>query len=330
MSLERQKIEEISDFKKEKLAQNNQSENPGVSIIIPAYNYAHYLPFAIDSSLNQTYSPVEIIIIDDGSTDNTAEVVAGYGEKVRYIYQKNAGLSAARNTGIREAKFDYLVFLDADDELEPNMVESAMKRFAELPPDFAIVACLSKYIDSKGNLIKQKDFYYYLCGEISASDILLMTRFAPSSVVVKKSAFDACGCFDTSLRSSEDRDMWIRIAQKFKIYLSPEALVKIRKHSSNMSSNASRMKENMARVICKAWNSKIVPFYKFWTWLQILSIHRFQVSLIYLGIGENTNAIRELSLSFLFWPFPFLKRQIGIKVPFIRLRSLGRAIFCNK
>lgn len=329
MSLERQKIDESFKNKEKESAENSYSDKPGVSIIIPAYNYAHYLPYAIDSALNQTYFPIEVIVVDDGSTDNTAEIVASYGNKVKYVYQKNAGLSAARNTGIREAKYDYLVFLDADDTLEPTMVESAMKQFAGLPSDFGIVACLSKYIDSEGNLIKQTDFYYHPCGEITVQDILLMTRFAPSSVVVKKSAFETCGYFDTSLRSSEDRDMWIRIGQKFKIYLTADTLVNIRKHTSNMSSNPSRMRDNMARVIKKAWDSRILAHYKFWTWMQILSIHRFQVSLIYLGIGQRLNAINELVLSFIFWPLPFLKRQIGIKVPLIRLRTLGRALFCR-
>lgn len=305
----------------------DSSHKPGVSVVIPAYNYAHYLPFAIESALIQTYKPIEVIVVDDGSTDNTQQVVANYGKKVKYVYQQNAGLSAARNTGILSATYDYLVFLDADDVLEPVMIESAMDKFFELSPDYGIVACLSKYIDSNGNLIKHADFYFHPQGEITAHDILLMTRFAPSSVVVKKEVFQVCGFFDTSLKSSEDRDMWIRAASKFKIYLSGEQNVRIRKHSANMSSNPKRMKENMGRVIRKAWNSKILPRYEIWTWLQALSIHRFQVSLIYMGLNKRRNAASELLLSFIFWPFPFLKRQIGIKVPFVRLRTLGRVVF---
>src|ERR1041385_8897165 len=91
------------------------SRSSGVSVVIPAYNYARFLPAAIDSALWQEYPASEIIVVDDGSTDNTAEVVKGYGERVRYIHQSNAGLPAARNTGIKAARFDHVAFLDADD-----------------------------------------------------------------------------------------------------------------------------------------------------------------------------------------------------------------------
>jgi glycosyltransferase involved in cell wall biosynthesis len=111
------------------------SSSPGVSVVIPAYNYARYLPIAIDSVLKQDYPHYEIIVVDDGSTDNTAEVVAGYGNKVRYIHQKNAGLPAARNTGIKAAGFDFVGFLDADDQWLPEMLGTAMGKFGELPKE---------------------------------------------------------------------------------------------------------------------------------------------------------------------------------------------------
>src|SRR5688572_21390402 len=112
---------------------SNASFVPGVSVIIPAYNYANYLPLTLDSILQQDYPNIEIVIIDDGSTDNTREVVARYGPKVRYVYQKNAGLSAARNTGIKAAKTDYLAFIDADDEWHPTLISKMMSAFARLP-----------------------------------------------------------------------------------------------------------------------------------------------------------------------------------------------------
>src|SRR6266513_938717 len=95
---------------------------PGVTVTISAYNYAAFLPTAIESVLRQNYPHFEVVVVDDGSTDDTAAVAKKYVEqfpdRVRYVYQKNAGLSAARNTGIREARFDYAAFLDADDEFQ--------------------------------------------------------------------------------------------------------------------------------------------------------------------------------------------------------------------
>src|SRR5438067_6268305 len=121
---------------------------PAVSVVIPAFNYARYLPLAIDSALNQTHANLEVIVVDDGSTDDTREVVGAYrDERVRYVHQENAGLSAARNTGIRNARFAFVGFLDADDEWLPDMLAAAMERFANLPERFAIIACGSFRVD---------------------------------------------------------------------------------------------------------------------------------------------------------------------------------------
>src|SRR5437762_473952 len=104
----------------------------GVSVVIPAYNYAGFLPKAIESVLQQDYPEYELVVVDDGSTDNTADVTAAYARastRVRYVHQTNGGLSAARNTGIRHARFEYVSFLDADDELLPGFLRRAMETF---------------------------------------------------------------------------------------------------------------------------------------------------------------------------------------------------------
>ena len=123
---------------------------PGVSVVIPAYNYAKFLPFAVESARSQDYPNFEVIVIDDGSKDDTAEVMKQYDAPVRYVYQENAGLSAARNSGIREAKHDFVVFLDADDEFMPGMLRKVMSKFATLEPDFGLVGCDCVFIDIDG------------------------------------------------------------------------------------------------------------------------------------------------------------------------------------
>src|SRR5687768_11860549 len=104
-----------------------------ISAVIPSYNYAHYLARAIDSVLAQTYAVKEVIVIDDGSTDNTREVVAKYGEPVRYVYQNNAGLSAARNAGIRLACTPWIGLLDSDAWWMPAKVEEQVKKLSAQP-----------------------------------------------------------------------------------------------------------------------------------------------------------------------------------------------------
>lgn len=327
MSLERQFNDHRQSIEKNPAYQQPPvKEQQGVSVIIPAYNYAKYLPFAIESALNQTYSPKEIIVVDDGSTDNTRQVVSQFGENVRYIYQQNSGLPAARNTGIQAAIFPYVAFLDADDLWEPTLLQNGMELFSKLSSDFAIVACNAIYVDSNGNYLPSNPAIAGYSGEIFASDILLMTRFPPSSVIARKIAFEQCGYFDTSLKSSEDRDMWLRIASRYRIYLNSERLVCVRKHSANMSSNPKRMKENMANVLKKAWRQELVPHKNLFIWAQAFAIHRYQVALIYMGIGKRLNAVYELILSLLFYPLPISSKNINSAVWFVRPRSLARAL----
>src|SRR5690606_1422900 len=111
---------------------NNYSVINLISVVIPCYNYGHFLPIAIESVLNQTYLNKEIIVVDDGSSDNTAEVATSY-EEVKYIYQKNRGLSAARNLGAAHSNGEYLVFLDADDWLYPKALEINAAYFRKKP-----------------------------------------------------------------------------------------------------------------------------------------------------------------------------------------------------
>ncbi|MEM4724269.1 MAG: glycosyltransferase family A protein, partial [Candidatus Hadarchaeum sp.] len=111
-----------------------------VSVIIPCYNHGHYLPCAVNSVMAQTFADWEAIIVDDGSTDNTREVAAQFTDsRVRYIYQDNRGLAAARNTGIRAAQGEYLAFLDADDEWEPTFLEACVAALSQQPALAAVV-----------------------------------------------------------------------------------------------------------------------------------------------------------------------------------------------
>lgn len=298
----------------------------GVSVIIPAYNYARYLPRAIESALAQTHRPLEILVVDDGSTDSTRAVVSGYGDKVRYIYQENAGLSAARNTGLRESRLPFIALLDADDQWLPQRLATAVATFQRLGPPWGVVACRSIRINSRGEPLPPNPGEQELEGEITVADILWRTRFSPSAVVARREVFASCGGFDTILRSSEDRDMWLRAATRWRIWLQPERLALIRKHDANMSSHASRMRENMRRVINKAWQTRALPRYRLDYWLQALAIWRYQTSLICSGSGQPAAALRDVLLSLAYWPLPIPGRRIGATVSLIRLRTLWRTL----
>lgn len=299
---------------------------PGVSVVIPAYNYARFLPAAIDSVLAQDYPNLELLVVDDGSTDATQEVCRPYGDRIRYIYQTNAGLSAARNTGIREARFEFIAFLDADDAWEVTKLTRQMDVFVSMPPEFGVVATGRRNISGTGALLLDYKGERRGSHEVNLRDLLVRSRFVPSSVVARRTCFDRSGGFDTTLRSSEDRDMWIRIAAHFRLYWLNEPLTLYRRHDSSMSRHADRMKANTGRVLQSAWSRGDVPPHCLLFWAKVRSFHRFQCAWMYAEEGRHGRAIASIVESVLRYPF-FLDPK-DLNEPFLfRLRAARRFLW---
>jgi glycosyltransferase involved in cell wall biosynthesis len=294
---------------------------PLVSAVIPTYNYGAYVGKAIDSVLNQTHSNIECIVVDDGSTDNTREVVAKYGERVHYIYQKNAGLPEARNTGVKAARGEFVGFLDSDDEWEPNFVEVALGYFNKLAPEFGLVAsrCSQVGLDSKPLGLKR--LLPDIDEEVSLTDLIFRTRFFPSAVVARTSAVIDAGYFDPNY-VSEDRDMWIRIAERHRVFIHGQRLVLIRKHPTNMSKNASSMKEKIKRTIKKSYRAYPHLHWRIFYWMHVWSFFYFQSGWTYYDQGKRMTAIGELLKSLVLWPFYSKPRLVNEPVLF-RVRALA-------
>jgi len=293
-----------------------------VSIAIPAYNYAHYLPAAIDSLLAQTYSEFEILIVDDGSKDNTREVVARYTDpRVRYIHQENAGLSAARNTGVREARHEFIGFLDADDIWEPGLLARVMQQYAALPAEYGAVATAAHRMAQDGRLLSAAHFSLGGDGEIKARDFCLRNRPMSSSIILRKAVFAQCGGFDTMLRSSEDRDLWLRLTTAgWRFWFIDEPLARIRRHPFNMSKNAGRMTANRKKILQKARRSGLTPAWSPFWW-KVFSIHHYQAAWTHYHEAARGAALRHLLCSWLCWPFFFSPGAISQPLLF-RLRAL--------
>jgi glycosyltransferase involved in cell wall biosynthesis len=305
---------------------SSTAQETGVSVVIPAYNYALYLERAVRSALAQEHRPLDVIIVDDGSTDDTPELgrrLAVESSSVRYIRQENAGLSAARNTGIRAALHPFVAFLDADDEWLPSMLCTAIAAFRAQPPETGLVACNSFRIDSHGAVVGEKRTASRGDRSFTAADILLKTRFMPSCVVARRSCFDTAGFFDTTLLSSEDRDMWLRIAATHGVVYLDRSLVRIRKHGRNMSRHADRMRQAMRTVRQKAFRSRIVPPGRIGFRLRVLAVDHFQAGWMYWDEGRRARASLHAAASLLFWPLPLDCRDLH-EPPFFRLRAALR------
>jgi len=226
---------------------------PHVSVVIPTYNYGHYLADAVRSALDQTWTAREILVVDDGSTDDTQRVLQEFAGAVRVITKKNSGLSAARNTGIAAATGAFIAILDADDVWMPHKLERQMAVFRDAP-DTGIVSCAALQVDAH-----RRPVQVLPCpstadpGALRRELALRNVVSGGSAALVRRECFDLVGGFDESLRSSEDWDMWLRIARHFPIRFVEEPLVSIRVTGDNMSGlrHAERMLANELRVIDK-------------------------------------------------------------------------------
>lgn len=209
--------------------QNDKSKfsMPLVSVIIPVYNAERYIGRAIKSALSQTYRDIEIIVVDDGSTDRTAEIIQSFKDpRIRCIYQQNKGLGSARNAGIRESRGKYITNLDADDEYLPEKVAKQVE-FFERNPEYKAVYCntLQFYSDAPDRLFKKRG--PHPSGDIFP-DLLHSSVINPNTVMLAKEVYEKIGMVDERRDSPEDWELWLRIAGAgYKFGYVDSALVKV-------------------------------------------------------------------------------------------------------
>jgi glycosyltransferase involved in cell wall biosynthesis len=235
------------------------SDVPLISVIVPCYNQAHFLTEAIESILSQAYPHYEIVVIDDGSTDNTAEVAGRY-PGVRCLRQENRGLAAARNTGLRKSNGDYLVFLDADDRLLPHALEVGLACL-RAHPQCAFVAgrCIRIGSDSQPLPTTEDagldgDAYSRL---LSGCPILV------PAVMYRRASFQVFPGFDTSMSAAEDYHLYYRIARELPIHFHDIVVAEVRQHHANMTSNTALMLRSNLTALQTQWQYvKANPEYK--------------------------------------------------------------------
>lgn len=230
------------------ISHNSLQNKSLIDVVIPVYNEQDFIITAITSIEKQTYPPNKIIIVDDGSTDNTANLIQNHHSNIpiKYIKKENGGLSSARNRGIQQSNNKYIAFLDADDEWYPSKLENQLSKFNEVSyANLGIVYCQYDIINESGHFTN--DYFILHADHLLRGSIF--NKLLPankitgsgSGVLIKRECFTRSGLFDENLQACEDWDMWLRIAQHYEFDYVDKILVKIRRHKDNMQNDQKRM-----------------------------------------------------------------------------------------
>ena len=239
-----------------------------ISVIIPTYNRKHTLHRAIESVLNQTFKPLEIIVVDDGSNDGTGEWVEEIYPSIKYIFIKNSGVSAARNTGVRSANGQWIAFLDSDDEWMPEKLE---QQSLLLGADREAALCHTNEIWIRNGVRVNQLKKHTKFGGYIFEKCLDICRISPSSAMLSKKLFTSIGYFDESLKVCEDYDMWLRVAAKHKIlFLDYPLITKYGGHRDQLSRVNSGIEKYRIRSLETILSSKTLSEKQFFTAKHVL------------------------------------------------------------
>jgi len=237
---------------------------PKVSVILPTYNRARFLEEAIQSVLTQDFQDYEIIVLDDGSNDNTKEIIKSFkSKKIRYFFQNNKGRSRARNRAMELAQGQYLAFLDSDDVFLPGKLTKQVKCLDE-HPEVGMVYASALTMDENGRKLNKKyratssGFIYK-----EVAFVFPLTVILPAAMV-RREVFDKVGKFDVKMDRFEDSDMWRRITQKYLVLAVREPLCQIRHHRGNLMERPSKLLRALDNYVSKVFreDSQLSWFYK--------------------------------------------------------------------
>jgi glycosyltransferase involved in cell wall biosynthesis len=299
------------------------SQNPLVSVIVPAYNAEAHLADTLRSILDQTYRPIKVIVADDGSTDGTADVARSFGKDIVYVHHENRGPAGARNLGLKHVEGDYVAFLDADDLWHPKKLEIQVA-FMEAHPDFVITG--TNRVDFQDGAIpiwpelEPNQPHLLIPGET----VIIWNRFTTSTVLTRTEAVRRAGEFDETIFGPEDWDIWRRILHNHCGGHLRTSLTAYRIVGGSVSSNPQRMFENNKKVIAKSYADN--PHLSLRTRLRAGSNLHLDAALMFME-SESWRPLREILISFALWPFrirPNQPRHIRLKIATnMALRLMG-------
>jgi glycosyltransferase involved in cell wall biosynthesis len=281
---------------------NEESEDT-VSVIIPVYNGQKFIRKAIQSVLEQTYPDIQIVVVNDGSTDATQQIVESeFGGKVTLVSQKNGGLSNARNSGMRASTGKYVAFLDADDWWDPRKVEVQVRELKKNPDAAAHYTGLM--------LVQESDGTMEVNTPIDAATLWPQLRWGnpgipPSSVMMKLSLLRELGGFDESIRACEDWVMWFRIVRQSRFVMSTEPLTYYLVSPGGLSGNADFMYDTFMKILDRLLLDGLEGSERALWRRRIISYQEFKACLTARGAGEKAKEKAYMKKSVMTWPSPF-------------------------
>jgi polysaccharide pyruvyl transferase WcaK-like protein len=292
------------------------SPNSTVSVIIPTYNSASTIERAVQSARLQTCPPAEIIVIDDGSSDETKALITGkFGDSVRYLWQPNSGVSAARNKGVDLARSDWIAFLDADDYWEPRKLERQLE-LAAIRPDASLIACEAIVYDESGNCSHRLLPRPFNRAEVSHE--LKKRTVIPMGVLLQRQVFLSLGGFNTSLSCGEDRDLWARVAAHYEIAAIHEPLLYVTDRLESLSHDTQKVLQNglrLNRLLC----GEVTPRPRSVQWLTAKLRLRSADAAVYWSVaslcseaGQLKSALRFLLKSYFLSPFEHPDKKLSL------------------
>ena len=297
---------------------------PSVDIIVPAYNAASFLPQALESVIAQEFEDWRILLVNDGSTDNTGEIAAKFqkrlGERMLVITQANAGLPAARNAAIRASTAEFLAILDADDVWLPCRLSESLKSFATRPAAGISYGLVSR-IDEHGAVFSTFNGNGPNADGRIAPEIFMRRIELPCpTVTFRRSAIDRVGFFDEALRATEDRDLWLRIALRYEVAFVPKVIAYYRSSPKSMSTDMDRMLTAQLQFIRKhAGAPGCGPI------AQRIAVSRVwkQRAEVFGERGQSWLALRSSCRACLIWPFGTqnLRTLASLLLRFMHLRT---------
>lgn len=232
----------------------SNDQNPKISVVVTCYNYGHYLSGCVDSILGQTFESFEVIVVDDGSTDDTPERIKPFLERdgrIRYIRKSNGGQASAKNTGVWHSRGEFLAFLDADDLWQPEKLQKQIELFKD--KSIGVVFSRMEFIDEQGReLISSPPAGYLTPRAGKVTDYLLFDNFVPfSSSIVRRECLENHGVFDEALAMGIDWDLWLRLSVHYQFAYVDEPLLRYRVGHAGQMSKKLEVRQKCSDLIFK-------------------------------------------------------------------------------